>query len=62
MPSRSEKLLANYHTNRSLQHRFLACNSSDKNMKFLLEGNKPTADHDIDSHLQDATSKCVLAQ
>lgn len=31
-------------------------------MKFLLEGNKPTADHDIDSYSQDVMSKHVLAQ
>ena len=31
-------------------------------MTFLLEGNKPTADHDTDSYSQDATSKHVLAQ
>lgn len=56
IPLRVAKLLANYHTNRSLQHRFLAHNSSDTNIKFLLEGNKPTACHDID-FTQETTRK-----
>lgn len=61
---RSEKLLVNYHTNRLLQHRFRARKSSEKKKKetFLLYDNKPTADNDIDSYLQDAMSTNILAK